>query len=76
MSDYKPNGQSLLATQQKVNMLPKGFMNFPTPFPNSTDEFVSLGLNTRPTFFGCDGPSPNDASAAFPYVYYVAPRSF
>ena len=65
-SDFKPNGQSLLATKAKVGMLPKGFMTFPTPFPNSTEEFISLGLNTRPVFFGCDGAS--DANEQFPYV--------
>ena len=65
-SDFKPNGQSLLATKTKVEMLPRGFMHFPQPFPNSTEEFVSLGLNTRTVFFGCDGAShPSDQ---FPYV--------
>ncbi|KAI1783772.1 lysophospholipase [Ganoderma leucocontextum] len=65
-SDFKPNGQSLLATKTKVEMLPRGFMSFPTPFPNSTEEFVSLGLNTRPVFFGCDAAS--NADQQFPCV--------
>ncbi|KAI1786046.1 hypothetical protein LXA43DRAFT_1085637 [Ganoderma leucocontextum] len=68
-SDFKPNGQSLLATKTKVEMLPRGFMNFPTPFPNSTEEFVSLGLNTRPVFFGCDAAS-ND-SQHFPLLVWI-----
>lgn len=65
-SDFKPNGQSLLATKTKVEMLPRGFLNFPTPFPNSNEEFVSLGLNMRPVFFGRDGAA--SMSGQFPYV--------
>ena len=46
-------------------------MNFPSPFPNSTEEFISLGLNTRPVFFGCDGA--HNASEQFPYVLSLSP---
>ena len=70
-SDFKPNGQSLLATKQKVSMLPRGFMSFPHPFPSSTDEFVALGLNTRPVFFGCEGA--HSAKDQYPYVAYSPP---
>ena len=35
----------------------------------TTDEFVSEGLNTRPTFFGCDIPA-NTTDA--PLIIYVA----
>ncbi|RPD75430.1 hypothetical protein L226DRAFT_44398 [Lentinus tigrinus ALCF2SS1-7] len=68
-SDFKPNGQSFLATKQKVSMLPRGFMNFSSPFPNSTDEFVSLGLNTRPVFFGC--ADADDAEDQYPLLVYI-----
>ena len=37
--------------------------------PTTTDEFVSKGLNTRPTFFGCDIPA-NTTDA--PLIIYVA----
>ncbi|KAL6305632.1 lysophospholipase [Sparassis latifolia] len=49
----KPNGLSLLATQAKGEILPEDTIAFPRPFPNSTEEFVDLGLNQRPVFFGC-----------------------
>ncbi|KDQ10745.1 hypothetical protein BOTBODRAFT_115259 [Botryobasidium botryosum FD-172 SS1] len=65
-SELKPDGLSLLATREKAALLPPGTINFPTPFPNTTAQFVSLGLNARPVFFGCDGaPNANDA---FPYA--------
>jgi len=56
-----PNGTSLVATYQR-QFLPIGNG---TVFPSIPDQetFVNLGLNSRPTFFGCDaenmtGPSP------------------
>ena len=56
-----PNGTSLVATYQR-QFLPIGNG---TVFPSVPDQqtFVNLGLNNRPTFFGCDasnltGPSP------------------
>ena len=57
-----PNGTSLVATYQRSlnNTIQNG-----TSFPSVPDQntFVNLGLNNRPTFFGCDasnmtGPSP------------------
>ncbi|PIL23569.1 hypothetical protein GSI_14882 [Ganoderma sinense ZZ0214-1] len=77
-SNFKPNGQSLLATKIKVEMLPQGFMNFPTPFPNSPEEFVTLGLNTRPVFFGCDGAStatPTTSSRTFKFLLVWIPNN-
>ncbi|RPD55977.1 hypothetical protein L227DRAFT_579193 [Lentinus tigrinus ALCF2SS1-6] len=68
-SDFKPKGQSFLATKQKVSMLPRGFMNFSSPFPNSTDEFVSLGLNTRPVFFVC--ADADDAEDQYPLLVHI-----
>jgi len=59
-NDTKPDGLSLLATKAKASVLPAGTINFPTPFPNSTEEFISLGLNARPVFFGCDGASNSE----------------
>ncbi|KAH9917657.1 lysophospholipase [Epithele typhae] len=70
-SDFKPTGQSLLATREKVSVLPQGFMNFPTPFPQTQREFLDLKLNMRPVFFGCDGPNSTDAT--FPCVSPPSP---
>ncbi|CAL5873637.1 uncharacterized protein PFLUO_LOCUS7919 [Penicillium psychrofluorescens] len=58
-----PNGTSLVATYQR-SLNSSGIGNG-TAFPAVPDQntFVNLGLNTRPTFFGCDssnltGPAP------------------
>ncbi|KAF2151884.1 lysophospholipase [Myriangium duriaei CBS 260.36] len=56
-----PNGTSLVATYER-QFVP---ISNNTVFPSIPDQetFVNLGLNSRPTFFGCDaanltGPSP------------------
>ncbi|KAJ5280828.1 hypothetical protein N7478_006200 [Penicillium angulare] len=58
-----PNGTSLVATYER-SLNSTGIGNG-TAFPAVPDQntFVNLGLNTRPTFFGCNssnitGPSP------------------
>ncbi|KAJ5128836.1 hypothetical protein N7526_007002 [Penicillium atrosanguineum] len=58
-----PNGTSLVATYER-SLNSSGIGNG-TAFPSVPDQntFVNLGLNTRPTFFGCDssnltGPAP------------------
>ncbi|KAJ5327250.1 uncharacterized protein N7506_010352 [Penicillium brevicompactum] len=61
---YWPNGTSLVATYER-SLNSTGIGNG-TAFPAVPDvnTFVNLGLNTRPTFFGCDssnisGPAPS-----------------
>ncbi|KDQ57464.1 hypothetical protein JAAARDRAFT_130109 [Jaapia argillacea MUCL 33604] len=56
-----PNGTSVFYTAQRVSkssssVYHKGF----PPIPANQGEFVSMGLNLRPTFFGCslDGSKP------------------
>jgi lysophospholipase len=58
-----PNGTALVATYQRSTM--NETMQNGTAFPAIPDQntFVNLGLNNRPTFFGCDasnmtGPAP------------------
>jgi lysophospholipase len=60
---FWPNGTSLVATYRR-NLNASGIANG-TVFPSIPDQntFLNLGLNARPTFFGCDvgnltGPSP------------------
>lgn len=60
---YWPNGTALVATYER-SQNSTGIGNG-TVFPSIPDvnTFVNLGLNTRPTFFGCDssnltGPAP------------------
>lgn len=70
-----PNGTSLVATYQR-SISTSGIQNG-TAFPHVPDQntFVNLGLNTRPTFFGCNasnmtGPSPLIVYVPnSPYVY-------
>ena len=75
-TDYHwPNGTSLVATYQR-SLNTSGIQNG-TAFPHVPDQntFVNLGLNTRPTFFGCNasnmtGPSPLIVYIPnSPYVY-------
>ena len=73
---YWPNGTSLVATYQR-SLNGTGIGNG-TSFPSVPDQntFVNLGLNTRPTFFGCNssnttGPTPLIVYLPnYPYVYH------
>jgi len=68
-----PNGTSLVATYER-QFLPIGNG---TVFPSIPDQqtFVNLGLNNRPTFFGCDASNMTGVS---PLVVYLpnAPYSY
>jgi lysophospholipase len=72
---YWPNGTSLVATYERSKNN-TGIGNG-TAFPAIPDQntFINLGLNTRPTFFGCDSAN---ISGPAPLVVYVpnAPYSF
>ncbi|KAF2264697.1 lysophospholipase [Lojkania enalia] len=69
-----PNGTALVATYKRTE---NATMQNGTAFPSIPDQntFVNLGLNNRPTFFGCDvgnltGPSPLIVYLPnAPYVY-------
>jgi len=62
-----PNGTSLVATYERSlnNTIENG-----TAFPSIPDQntFVNLGLNTRPTFFGCNS---SNITGDAPLVVYV-----
>jgi lysophospholipase len=70
-----PNGTSLVATYERST---NETMQNGTSFPAIPDQntFVNLGLNNRPTFFGCDasnmtGPAPLIVYLPnSPYVYH------
>ncbi|GLA40746.1 lysophospholipase 1 [Aspergillus niger] len=64
---YWPNGTSLVATYERS--LEPSIANG-TAFPAVPDQntFVNLGLNSRPTFFGCD---PKNISGTAPLVIYL-----
>lgn len=61
-----PNGTALVATYQRS--LTK--LNNGTSFPAIPDQntFVNLGLNTHPTFFGCNS---SNTTGATPLVVYI-----
>lgn len=69
-----PNGTALVATYERSL---NGSLQNHTAFPAIPDQntFVNLGLNTRPTFFGCDGTNvtnPQDlATAPAPLIVYL-----
>ncbi|KAH7110130.1 lysophospholipase, partial [Dendryphion nanum] len=63
---YWPNGTSLVATYQR-SLLKSGHE---APFPAIPDQntFVNLGLNAKPTFFGCD---VNNLTQVTPLIVYI-----
>lgn len=61
-----PNGTALVATYERsLTELSNG-----TSFPSVPDQntFINLGLNTRPTFFGCDS---SNTTSVTPLVVYI-----
>lgn len=63
-----PNGTSLVATYERQF----GDISNNTAFPSVPDQntFVNLGLNTRPTFFGCD-PTNMTNGLDVPLIVYI-----
>ncbi|ORX98672.1 lysophospholipase catalytic domain-domain-containing protein [Clohesyomyces aquaticus] len=61
-----PNGTSLVATYQR-SLLESGRQ---VPFPAVPDQntFINLGLNSRPTFFGCDA---SNLTQPAPLIVYI-----
>jgi lysophospholipase len=62
-----PNGTALMATYQRSK---EGTSTQNSEFPKVPDQntFINLGLNKRPTFFGCDTDSRNSSG---PLVVYL-----
>lgn len=66
-----PNGSSLVQTYQRA--LKKDIENG-TPFPSipDTNTFINLGLNNRPTFFGCNSSNITEGTQGIaPLIVYV-----
>ena len=69
--NYWPNGTALVATYQRsLNGTNGGNLANGTSFPAVPDvnTFVNLGLNTRPTFFGCNS---SNTTSPTPLVVYI-----
>ena len=66
---FWPNGTSLVATYERS----QSEMANGTAFPSVPDvnTFVNLGLNTRPTFFGCDSSNFTQSRTTPPLVVYI-----
>ncbi|KAB8346255.1 hypothetical protein FH972_023300 [Carpinus fangiana] len=68
-----PNGTSMVATYERsLDDIANG-----TSFPSVPDvnTFVNLGLNSKPTFFGCEAGNFSGAATTPPLVVYL-PNSF
>ncbi|KAJ6588115.1 lysophospholipase [Mycena capillaripes] len=62
-------GASLIATQQRMQIFPRGLAAFPS-VPTTLDGFAAANLTSRPAFFGC---TPSAArSAPGPLLVYIA----
>lgn len=73
-NNYWPNGTSLVATYERSlngTSASGGNLANGTSFPAipDTNTFVNLGLNTRPTFFGCNS---SNTSSPTPLIVYIA----
>ncbi|KAF9241566.1 phospholipase B [Melanogaster broomeanus] len=66
--NHWPNGTSLLTTSQRISSILSSSHQALPPMPLSTQDFVSTGVNQRPTFFGCN---PSQAPAEYPLVIYL-----
>jgi lysophospholipase len=71
-----PNGTALVATYERATSPIMNSTSF--PYIPGQDTFVALGLNNRPTFFGCDSKNVTKGNNIPPIVVYIpnAPYSF
>ena len=72
-NNFWPNGTSLVASYERSLSLSSangGDLGNGTAFPAvpDTNTFVNLGLNTRPTFFGCNS---SNTSSPTPLIVYI-----
>lgn len=76
-----PNGSSLVTTYQRVvqeHGIERSQANLSFPYVPDTNTFVNLGLNLKPTFFGCNGSNGTLPGVPPPLVIYIpnAPYSY
>ncbi|EMD37706.1 hypothetical protein CERSUDRAFT_50016 [Gelatoporia subvermispora B] len=63
-----PNGSSIIASQNRMNtILNTSHQGFP-PIPATEEDFISMGVRERPTFFGCN---PTQNPPEFPLMIYM-----
>lgn len=61
-----PNGTALIASYKRSFLHIANGTSFPSVPDSNT--FVNLGLNSRPTFFGCDA---GNTTSAMPLIVYI-----
>ncbi|OBA26289.1 phospholipase B [Hanseniaspora valbyensis NRRL Y-1626] len=64
-----PAGLSLVATYERQFGLQRNDLAF--PYVPDAKTFVNLGLNKRPTFFGCDASNMTDLAYIPPLIVYI-----
>lgn len=71
-----PNGTSLVSAYERSTA--SGLNRLSFVYIPDANTFVNLGLNTRPTFFGCDGSNVTTTTTVPPLIVYLpnAPLSF
>ena len=67
--DYWPDGASLVNTYQR--QFGSQGLNLSFPYVPDVNTFVNLGLNKKPTFFGCDGRNLTDLEYIPPLIVYI-----
>ncbi|KAF2130299.1 hypothetical protein P153DRAFT_215403 [Dothidotthia symphoricarpi CBS 119687] len=64
-----PNGTALIATYERANTDIMNHTSF--PYIPGHDTFVALGLNSRPTFFGCNSSNVTEGDNIPPIIVYI-----
>lgn len=64
-----PNGTALIATYERANTDIMNRTSF--PYIPGHDTFVGLGLNNRPTFFGCNSSNVTEGNNIPPLIVYL-----
>ncbi|EDO17416.1 hypothetical protein Kpol_1037p12 [Vanderwaltozyma polyspora DSM 70294] len=64
-----PNGASLVNTYQR--QFESQGVNIAFPYVPDTNSFVNLGLNRKPTFFGCEASNMTSLRQTPPLVVYI-----
>lgn len=71
-----PNGSSLVHTYRRINNNASYIDTLSFPSVPGFDTFVELGLNQRPTFFGCDGRNHSGTGPPPPLIVYLPNTPF
>ena len=65
---YALRGFSIYAARNRTQQVTASVVQGFPPIPSIQADFGRLGLNRRPTFFGCD---PKEYHAEFPLLVYI-----